>query len=253
MFNDQNQSEPADMLSPGGGAQPQVNPGQTNPAQSNPAQANPVQANLGQTNPAPAQVAPSVGVPPQANNSQQAPQANNPQQHNLQRLESELTGGYEKKSYTTIIMAGVIIVLVLVGGYLAYLQFRGSTESEPEVALDNNGINSETGRPENIVQPTDTELPVPVVPLDTDLDGLSDEEEERYGTDKNHPDTDKDSLFDKAEIMTYKTDPLVADSDGDGYSDGKEIANNYDPLDATPGAVYKEIGEELNKTNNDIK
>jgi chromosome segregation ATPase len=43
--------------------------------------------------------------------------------------------------------------------------------------------------------------------IDSDGDGLTDEEEEYYGTDPNNPDTD-----------------------GDGYSDGEEVKNGYDPL-----------------------
>ncbi len=42
---------------------------------------------------------------------------------------------------------------------------------------------------------------------DSDNDGLSDKEEEFYGTDKNNPDTD-----------------------GDGYKDGAEVKNGYNPL-----------------------
>ncbi len=45
------------------------------------------------------------------------------------------------------------------------------------------------------------------VVVDSDRDGLSDRDEEKYGTDKNKYDTD-----------------------GDGYSDGEEIFNGYDPL-----------------------
>jgi len=47
---------------------------------------------------------------------------------------------------------------------------------------------------------------------DTDKDGLSNEEEEKFGT-----------------------DPLNPDSDGDGYLDGIEVKNGYDPLKPSPG------------------
>jgi hypothetical protein len=43
--------------------------------------------------------------------------------------------------------------------------------------------------------------------LDTDADGLPDYIENYYGTDPNNPDTD-----------------------GDGYKDGEEVENGYDPL-----------------------
>ena len=48
--------------------------------------------------------------------------------------------------------------------------------------------------------------------LDSDQDGLSNEEELVYGTDPNNPDTD-----------------------GDGYSDGAEVRSGYDPTKKAPG------------------
>ncbi len=48
--------------------------------------------------------------------------------------------------------------------------------------------------------------------LDSDQDGLSDEEEKIYGTDPRNPDTD-----------------------GDGYSDGAEVRSGYDPTKPAPG------------------
>ena len=50
--------------------------------------------------------------------------------------------------------------------------------------------------------------------LDNDGDGLTNEEEIRYGTDLNNPDTD-----------------------GDSYLDGEEVANGYDPLDSNGGKL----------------
>lgn len=43
------------------------------------------------------------------------------------------------------------------------------------------------------------------------------------------PDTDKDGLNNLEEIL-IGTDPRNSDTDGDGFSDGYEVANNYDPL-----------------------
>ena len=62
--------------------------------------------------------------------------------------------------------------------------------------------------------------------LDSDGDGLSDEEEARLGTDPERPDTDGDGLSDNEEVRTYGTDPLNADTDGDGISDGDEVNGN---------------------------
>ncbi|MFA4833261.1 MAG: hypothetical protein WC619_00255 [Patescibacteria group bacterium] len=74
-------------------------------------------------------------------------------------------------------------------------------------------------------------------PIDSDQDGLTDEEEVTLGTDINNTDTDSDGLFDREEVRVYKTNPLVADTDGDGYSDGDEVKNGYNP--AGPGKLYE--------------
>jgi outer membrane protein OmpA-like peptidoglycan-associated protein len=58
---------------------------------------------------------------------------------------------------------------------------------------------------------------------DDDLDGLTNAEEARHGTDPANPDTDSDVLRDGEEVHTTKTDPKSADSDNDGLKDGEEI------------------------------
>ncbi|MDQ3018804.1 MAG: L,D-transpeptidase, partial [bacterium] len=47
--------------------------------------------------------------------------------------------------------------------------------------------------------------------------------------DSNPPDSDQDGLSDHTEVSIYKTNPTVSDTDADGYVDGEEVANNYDP------------------------
>ena len=56
--------------------------------------------------------------------------------------------------------------------------------------------------------------------IDSDKDGLTDSQEEEYGTDASEPDSDGDELFDREEVIVYQTDPLNPDTDGDGYLDG---------------------------------
>jgi hypothetical protein len=65
---------------------------------------------------------------------------------------------------------------------------------------------------------------------DPDNDGLTNAEEEQYGTDPANPDTDGDGLTDGQEVKIYKTDPLNPDTDGDGYKDGEEVKSSYNPL-----------------------
>lgn len=74
-------------------------------------------------------------------------------------------------------------------------------------------------------------------PVDTDGDGLTDDEEVLLGTDPLNADTDSDGLTDGEEVNTYGTDPLNADTDAGGVSDGQEIADGTNPLDASDDLV----------------
>lgn len=71
--------------------------------------------------------------------------------------------------------------------------------------------------------------PGPIAVVDSDGDGLSNDEERIAGTSVAKPDTDSDGLGDREEVRKYDTDPLDADTDGDGYDDGAEVQNGYNP------------------------
>lgn len=64
---------------------------------------------------------------------------------------------------------------------------------------------------------------------DSDGDGLSDAEENIFGTNINSSDTDADGLSDDQEVKIFKTDPLSPDTDNDGYLDGAEVKAGYNP------------------------
>lgn len=107
--------------------------------------------------------------------------------------------------------------------------------------------------------------------VDSDNDGVNDYDEENvYYTDKNNPDTDGDGFNDKAELikgfsphnpkpvkledndadndglsdrmeLNFHTNLINADTDGDGYIDGDEIKNGFDPLNKEKKLLTKRI------------
>lgn len=67
------------------------------------------------------------------------------------------------------------------------------------------------------------------LPNDKDRDGIDDEKERELGLSEVLSDSDKDGLQDNDELMTWKTDPLKFDTDGDGFGDGWEVLKGYNP------------------------
>jgi thiol-disulfide isomerase/thioredoxin len=65
---------------------------------------------------------------------------------------------------------------------------------------------------------------------DTDGDGLTDREEEDFGSDPENADSDGDGVSD-ADEYDLDSDPNSVDSDGDGYEDGWEVTEGSDPAD----------------------
>ncbi len=58
---------------------------------------------------------------------------------------------------------------------------------------------------------------------DIDGDGLTNSQEDLLGTDPLVADTDSDGLSDGGEVNIYITNPLIPDTDGDGLTDGEEV------------------------------
>gem|GEM_PF-1747329 len=84
---------------------------------------------------------------------------------------------------------------------------------------------------------------------DVDQDGLSFRQEKQAGTDSYNNDTDADELLDGEEINIYGTNPLVADTDGDGLDEGDEIALGLNPLAAdTNGDGVSDLYEKIQQT-----
>lgn len=157
-------------------------------------------------------------------------------------------GGAAKK----MVIVGVIVVLVIVAAVLlASLILRSrkavSPVSQPAVTeptvttpiedlisnptdlvpnfgdspvLENDLLLGGGGEPEPEPEPE---------PIDSDRDGLTDEEELSLGTSPRSADTDNDGLSDRDEVKQWGTNPLNPDSDADGFLDGEEVNNGYDP------------------------
>jgi hypothetical protein len=94
------------------------------------------------------------------------------------------------------------------------------------------------GAPTTAVQPTappatstTTTTTTTTPPVDSDNDGLTDDEEAGLGTDPQNAYSDSDALDDGEEVLTYGSDPLDDDTDDDGRSDGGEVFSGTDLLD----------------------
>tara|TARA_B100000745_G_scaffold16546_1_gene11909 strand:- start:24850 stop:27348 length:2499 start_codon:yes stop_codon:yes gene_type:complete len=67
----------------------------------------------------------------------------------------------------------------------------------------------------------------PYIPIDSDGDGLSDDQELNiYFSDPLLPDTDGDGLRDGDEV-TFGSNPVIYDTDGDGLNDGAEVSTYH--------------------------
>ena len=87
---------------------------------------------------------------------------------------------------------------------------------------------------------------------DSDMDGLTLDQEKMIGTNPDKADSDDDGLIDGLEFNQYKTDPLNADSDGDGLNDNEEVkyfTTNPNSSDTDKDGLSD--GDEVNKYDTD--
>jgi hypothetical protein len=139
----------------------------------------------------------------------------------------------------------IIILLAGVGGAIFYFAYwlPGQKAAEPAPAAEEQTpavteeeapvAEEETPTPAAPEAATSTEeIPAvtqPASTLDTDGDGLTNEEEAALGTDPASADTDGDGLSDREEVNIWHTNPLSPDTDGDGFTDKTEIDNGFNP------------------------
>lgn len=109
----------------------------------------------------------------------------------------------------------IIVILLVAGGVLAYLSFmRQAPVNNANIPVNvNQLVNANTNTNTNVNVNTNTNGnantnlqpvvgPAYTLAKDTDLDGLSDIEEDLYGTNKDNPDTDGDTYLDGAEFIS---------------------------------------------------
>jgi len=88
--------------------------------------------------------------------------------------------------------------------------------------------------------------------VDKDMDGLGKCDEVKIGTDPLNADSDGDGLNDGEEFLTYKTDPLNPDTDGEGLMDGVEVkSTGTNPLIADTDGDGLNDAEEVNTYKTD--
>ena len=152
----------------------------------------------------------------------------------------DLFGGrsiWQNKLLMVILIAAGVLILGG-AGWLTFSFFAKSGKPNPNQNINNNSaaVNANSVNTANVNNVNNNAEPAnnsntnqPAAIIDSDNDGLTDEEERRIGTNPNNFDSDNDGLTDNAEVKIYKTDPLNPDTDGDGYKDGQEVSNGYDP------------------------
>jgi hypothetical protein len=129
-----------------------------------------------------------------------------------------------------------------------YLDVDGDGDGTPdseEIGTDVDG----DGVP-GYLDPDDTDGPL----ADPDGDGITNEQEEQWGTDPNDPDSDDDGLLDGKEILTTGSDPLNPDTDGDGLSDFEEYEElGTDPNDVDTDDDGLDDGDEIDESTDPLR
>ncbi len=116
-----------------------------------------------------------------------------------------------------LLICGVVIIVALVA-----IWYWPGAQSSNRSANDGNANGSTPSLFVNAV-------PAESTPTDSDGDGLSDEEESSLGTSVQAVDTDGDGLYDYEEVHAYESDPRNPDSDDDGFEDGDEVLQGFNP------------------------
>lgn len=118
----------------------------------------------------------------------------------------------------------VVLVLILATAAVAVMRRPGTIDQNANTTTESiSGQNGTTNRSKTFQQVT-----VPIV-ADADKDGLPDQRENELKTNPRLADSDGDELSDYDEVEVYRADPLKQDTDGDGFPDGEEVQTGNNP------------------------
>jgi len=150
----------------------------------------------------------------------------------------------EKNKGKLLLILVIIFIILFVLLIFTYWQQQKNpvlvSEQQEPLIEDKILESNATSTPAEIIKPK-------IIILDQDHDGLTDEEEKKFGTDKSKADTDLDGLYDKEELKVYFTNPLNSDTDGDGIIDGEEVKKGTNPKDKNPEAKIFNLQKEIDK------
>lgn len=135
------------------------------------------------------------------------------------------------KKTSKIYLLLILIIFLVVSSFVYLYKTKNKASNPNSATLSSQNINgvNDLEKQKNI-EKNITEKIKKIQEKDKDLDGLTDEEEKKYGTDPENIDSDGDGLLDAEEVTVYHTNPLDPDTDKDGVKDGREVELGRDPL-----------------------
>lgn len=128
------------------------------------------------------------------------------------------------------LLVGLVLIVLIAGGIIIFIRSRSKTAEvgTPAITQQPSTDTAKTGT-DGAATTTKKEPYFGEFLHDQDRDGLTDEKEKELGLSDQTSDSDKDGLDDSTEIEIYKTDPKNKDTDGDGFVDGYEVLNGFNP------------------------